>query len=251
MKARGYSYPPRVFAALVRDLFLLRRREFHRDAQACIARLGPPLAASGSRNIPQHGPCVITVNHYHRPGFGAEWIALAISALVPVQVHWIMTAEFMYEGKWYRAIGSRLSRILLRRIAHVYGFTTMPPMPPRRQDVGSRAASVRAVLEVVRRAKDPVLGLAPEGHDARQDGLLTRPPGGVGRFALLLSRAGLGFCPAGVFEMEGALQVRFGEPYELSVPPHLPPDEKDAQASQILMEHIARLLPLHLRGEFA
>jgi hypothetical protein len=38
--------------------------------------------------------------------------------------------------------------------------------------------------------------------------------------------------------------------YELSVADHAP-DEKDFQASQIIMKNIARLLPLHLRGEYA
>lgn len=249
-----YSYPPGVFAALVRDILLLRRRDFHRDAKACIARLDPPLKIISSENIPSHGPCVITVNHYHRAGFGAEWLALAIAALVPVDMHWIMTGEFMYQGEWYRAIGSRLSRILLKRIAHVYGFTTMPPMPPRERDVEERAASVRAVLQYVRRAGNPILGLAPEGHDARKDGVLTRPPSGVGRFGLLLSKAGLKFIPVSAYEAEGVFHVHFGGPYELNVPPGIPPDgkdAKDAQASQIIMENIAGLLPLHLRGEFA
>jgi hypothetical protein len=251
MDSVKYSYPPDVFAGLLRDILLLRRRDFHRDAQACIARLNPPLVVLGTEHIPQHGPYVITVNHFHRAGFGAEWIALAISALVPVHVHWVMTAEFMYEGKWYRLPGSTFSRILLKRIARVYGFTTMPPMPPRPGDVQARAASVRAVLEVVKQTKDPVLGLAPEGHDASKDGVLTRPPAGLGRFGLLLAQAGLRFCPVGVYEAEGAFHVRFGEAYELSVSGELAWEEKDRQASKIIMQPVAKLLPLSLRGEFA
>lgn len=251
MDAPEYSYPPDIFAALVRDILLLRRRDFHQDAQACIARLDPPLEVMGSENIPQQGPGVITVNHYHRAGFGAEWLALGIAALVPVDMHWIMTAEFMYQGKCYQPIGSRLSRILLKRIAHVYGFTSMPPLPPREKDVEERAAAVRAVLDVVRRTKNPIVGLAPEGYDAADTGVLTRPISGVGRFGLLLSKAGLKFVPVGAYEADGVFRVCFGEAYELSVPSGLSPDEKDAQASQIIMENIAGLLPLHLRGEFA
>jgi len=100
-----YSYPPRLFVRVARDIVLLRHRDFHEDAEACIENLNPPLQVSGKENIPQHGPCVLTVNHYHRPGFGAQWIPLAISAMVPTHIHWVMTAEFMYQGKWYQPVG--------------------------------------------------------------------------------------------------------------------------------------------------
>ena len=251
MPAPSYSYPPGVFTALSRDILLLRRRDFHQDAQACTAGLHPSLQVSNPENIPQQGPCVITVNHYHRPGFGAEWLALSISALVSVHVHWIMTAEFMYEGKWFQPLGSSVSRILLKRIARVYSFTCMPPMPPRPQDVQARAASVRAVLEVVKNTRETVLGFAPEGHDASDKGVLTHPPAGVGRFGLLLAKAGLTFVPVGAYEADGVFHLRFGEGYVLSVPPGLHAEEKDRQASQCIMEHIASLLPPPLRGVFA
>jgi hypothetical protein len=250
MNSPRYTYPTYVFAGLIRDILLLRKRDFHRDAQACIENVDPPLNVLGRECIPQHGPCVITVNHYHREGFSAEWLALAVAALVPIGMHWIMTGEFMYEGKWYRSIAAKGSRILLKRIAQVYGFTNMPPMPPREKDVQERAASVRAVLEYVRRTESPVIGLAPEGYDPPA-GMLTRPAPGLGRFGLLLSRAGLMFCPVGAYEADGVFHIHFGETYELQVADHLSPDEKDFQASQIIMKNIARLLPLRLRGEYA
>jgi hypothetical protein len=252
MKYPYYSYPPGLFPSVVRDVVLLRHRNFHKDAKTCIENLKPPLQVLGGENIPPQGPCVITVNHYHRAGFGAQWIALAVAALVPMNMHWIMTGEFTYPDKWYETIGSLGSRILLRRIAHIYGFTTMPPMPPRAKDVDARAASVRGVLEYVRCAKAPILGLAPEGYDSPgREGVLTRPATGLGRFGLLLSKAGLKFIPVGAYEANGVFYVHLGASYELNIPRHLSPDEKDDQASQIIMESIARLLPVHLRGEFA
>jgi len=251
-----YSYPPGLFASVARDAIFLRRRDFHQDAKACIQKLNPPLQVLGKQNLPQQGPCVLTVNHYHRPRFGAEWIALAIAALVPVNMHWLMTGEFTYPGKWYAPFGAIGSRILLKRIAYIYRFTNMPPMPPRSKDVEARAASVRAVLEHVRGAQDPVLGLAPEGYDPPGpdlDGVLTRPATGLGRFGLLLSKAGLTFAPVGAYEADGVFHLHFGERYELSVGSDLcaDPDGKDERAMRIIMENIARLLPLHLRGEFA
>jgi hypothetical protein len=167
-------------------------------------------------------------------------------------MHWIMTGEFTYPGKWYESFASMGSRFLLNRIASVYGFSTMPPMPPRAKDVEARAASVRKVLEYVRHTQDPILGLAPEGYDpAAPAGVTTRPASGVGRFALLLSNAGLRFIPVGAYETDGCFTIHFGEAYELSVPGVLSSAEKDTQSAGILMGHIARLLPKHLRGEFA
>ena len=251
MNYPDYSYPPGLFPSVARDVVLSRHRNFHKDAKLCIENLKPPLQVLGKENIPQCGPCVITVNHYHRDGFGAQWIALAVAALVPVNMHWVMTGEFMYPGKWYETIGSIGSQILLKRMAYIYDFTTMPPMPPRDKDVEARARSVRAVLEHVRHKKDLILGLAPEGYDPPK-GILTRPAPGLGRFGLLLSKAGMRkFFPVGVHEADGVFHIHFGESYELNIPSHLSPDDKDGQASQIIMENIARLLPMPLRGEFA
>lgn len=244
-----YSYPHGLFPKIARDVVLLHRRNFRRDAIACIENLQPPLRVLGKKNIPQHGPCVVAVNHYHREGFGAQWMALAIAACVPAEMHWVMTGEFTYTGKWYESLGAIGSRLLLNRIATIYGFTTMPPMPPRAKDVKARASSVRTVLEYVRHASEPILGLAPEGYDP-PGGVLTRPASGLGRFSLLLSNAGLKFIPVGAYEADGVFTIHFGEAYELSVPRHISADEKDAQASQIIMKHIAQLLPTHLRGEF-
>lgn len=203
----------------------------------------------GEENIPQVGPCVVTFNHYYRAGFNAIWMPIAIAAQIPVEMHFVMTGELTYPGKWYAPLGMFLSKIALHRAARVYGFTTMPPMPPREKDVEARAESVRKVLDVARREKNVIIGLAPEGGD-HPAGRLTMPASGAGRFALLLSAAGLRFVPAGIFEADGALCLRFGPAYELTVPRGLSSDEKDRAAAKIMMGNIASLLPTHLRGKF-
>lgn len=250
MKYPDYSYPPGLLVRVVCDLMLLRHRDFHIDSRVCIEHLRPPLRVLGKENVPQHGPCVITVNHYHRPGFRAEWLTMGIAAQMPVHVHWIMTGEFTYPGKWYAPLAAPCSRILLKRIAHIFGFTNMPPMPPRPQDVEARARSVRGVLKYVMQTEQPVLGLAPEGYDPPSC-VLTRPAPGVGRFGLLLARAALPFIPVGAYEAEGAFHLHFGKQYKLRVQGALSVDEKDECAARILMERIAGLLPSRLRGEFA
>ncbi len=120
----AYSFPPRILTGLARDLVLSRRRSFHEDALTCIGQLNPPLWVFGEEHIPLAGPRVMTFNHYYRPGFNAIWMAVAIAALVPVEMHFVMTAELTYPGKWYAPLGRYLSKMLLRRAAQVYGFTT-------------------------------------------------------------------------------------------------------------------------------
>ena len=245
-----YSYPPGLFVRAAWDLILLRRRDLHPDAKACIENMSAGLRVLGKENIPQQGGCVLTINHYHRPGLGAQWIALAVTALVPLKIRWAVTGELMCQGKWYRVVGSRASRVFLRRLADLYGLITMPPMPPRPRDVEARAASVRAILEYVKHSNDPVLGISPEGYNSPL-GALTRPATGFGRFALLLSRAGMKFIPVGGYEENSVFHLHFGEAFELSVPVDVSTDEKDELAMQIVMRHIACLLPAHLQGDFA
>jgi hypothetical protein len=80
---------------------------------------------------------------------------------------------------------------------------------------------------------------------------LTRPAPGLGRFGLLLSKSGLDFIPVSAYETDGIFHLHFGKRYDLDMEGNPSPDEKDERAAHLIMQHIARLLPLHLRGEFA
>jgi hypothetical protein len=241
-----YGIPSGVVVGLAFATLLGLRRSFREDAIRCVGGMKPPLQVSGKEHIPHDGPCVINVNHYHRPGFGAQWLALAISACVPREMHWVITGELTYLGR----LGSPVSRLVLARIARTYGFTSMPPMPPRPKDLEARAGSVRKVLEYAKRHPDFVLGMAPEGMDP-VDGRLSVPVSGAGRFGLLLAGLGSAFVPVGAYEADGAFCLRFGPAYQLSVASGLSADQKDRAAAEIMMKKIAVLLPEMLRGEFA
>lgn len=245
-----YGYPRGVVVGLAFCTIFGLRRSFRKDAIRCIGGLKPSLQVFGEENIPKDGPCVITVNHYHRPGFGAEWLALGISALAPREIHWVMSAEWTAPGEWYEPFKAWYSRLLLKHVSRVYGFTSMPPMPPRPKDVQARARSVRQVLEYARQHPDFMLGLAPEGANQAGGGL-SMPAPGAGRFALLLAGLGAAFAPVGAFEEEGAFCLHFGPAYRLEVPPNLSADKKDKAAAEIIMKNIAVLLPVCLGGIFA
>jgi len=246
-----YIYPPFGFLRLAPNVLFGGQRSFRRDSQLCLEQLKPPLCVYGEENIPQGGPCLITFNHYYRPGFDAWWLALALAAVVPVDIHFVMTGELTYPGKWYAPLGRAGSRWLLRRCSKIYGFTTMPPMPPREKDVAERAESVREFLSYAREHPQAVLGLAPEGGDNPPTGALAMPSSGAGRFVLLLAGQGFPVLPMGAYEEAGEFFLSFGAAYQLEVPRGLGPDEKDRAAAQTVMSAIAAQLPPRLRGPFA
>jgi hypothetical protein len=218
-------------------------RSFRADAVRCASQLQPPLKVFGAENIPACGPCLVTTNHYARPGFRAWWLALAVSAAVPAEIHWLITSAWTYPDRLRSATITPITRWVLKRLAQVYGFTTLPPMPPDPIDVMRRTEAVRRVLKVARQTERPLIGLAPEGGDFAALGRLAEPPPGVGRFILYLCALGLDISPVGVFEEAGCLCLRFGAHYRLSAFPGLPAPVRDRLASQQVMQHIADLIP--------
>ncbi len=224
-------------------------RSFHRDALALAARFDPPFQVLGQDFIPSGGPCLLLSNHYYRPGFDAWQRALAISAAVPVEIRWIITSALTYPGRLENWFLGGLSRWYLARVAKVYGFFGMPPMPPLPQDAAARAAAVRKVVAYIRQVPAPVIGLTPEGRDILEC-RLDWPPSGAGRFVLQLAKMGLRSVPVGVYEEGGCLWLHFGPDFKLEPPPGMAPGDLDCWASRQVMEHIARLLPERLRGEF-
>lgn len=249
MEYPQYSYPPLAIPRLASNVFFGGHRSFRMDGQACIEQLKPSLEVFGKENIPSVGPCLITFNHYYRPGFNAWWMALAIAATVPLDIHFVITGELTFPGKWYAPLGMAGSRWLLSRLGKVYGFTTMPPMPPRLKDVEARSRSVRAALAYSKAHPQAILGLAPEGGD-QPGGLLNWPPTGAGRFISLLASSGFQIVPVGACEQDGVFCLCFGEAYTLLTPIGLSADEKDHVVAGIIMKGIARQLPPRLRGEF-
>lgn len=247
--APRYSYPPFGFLRLAPSLLFGGRRSFRHDGQLCLEQIKPPLRILGEENIPACGPCLITFNHYYRPGFNAWWMALALAATLPMDIHFVMTGELTFPGKWYAPLGQAGSRWLLKRFAKIYGFTSMPPMPPRPKEVAARASSVRETLAFARQHPQAVLGLSPEGGD-QPGGVLNWPAPGAGRFILLLAEQGFPILPVGVYEEDGKFCLCFGKKYHLQIARGLDPDGKDHAAAQTILSAIAAQLPARLRGDF-
>jgi len=224
-----------------------KRRGFRQDALRCVRGLA--IKVMGIENMPYQGPGVIVFNHYSRLGFAAWWIALALSATLPVDLHWTMTSAWTEAGSVFTRLKALISERLFPRLALIYGFTAMPPMPPRPYEAAARARAVRQVLAVARRSPETILALAPEGQDSANGSLLKLHPG-AGRFLELLNGLGCPFYPLGVFESSDALCLRFGPSFNLQLPPGLTSRQIDEQAAMEVMRAVAELLPEAMRGEY-
>jgi hypothetical protein len=235
---------------MMASLLARRHRSFRADAIAATACLQPELRVLNPVPSSQSKGSILVVNHYTRPGLGAWWIALALSATYPADIHWVMTSAWAYPDRLRTWTLTPLSRWALRRIARTYRFTRMPPMPPRPHETQARFEAVRHLLNFIRVNPDAPIGLAPEGADSG-DGTLARPPQGVGRLLHHLTAHGSRLIPVGIYEQAGRLTVSYGK--KLPLPAALPADrrERDNALANWAMYAIAERLPETLRGPYA
>jgi hypothetical protein len=248
-----YVLPRHLVAGLVWSALARRRRSFVSDALRVMATVEAPELV-GAENIPRRGPCIVTCNHYTRPGFGSWWLTLSVTAAVATcraagaerEVHWVIADAWTYPDRWRSHLITPATRWAFRRVARTYDFVSMPPMPPRPHEVAARAS---AVLQTVRLARalagrGGMVGLAPEGGDM-PDGL-GRPPAGAGEFIGLLAAVRLPVLPVGVSEADDRLVISFGPTFIPALPSARA--ERDASVSGQVMAAIARRLPIAFPG---
>lgn len=242
-----YPSPAPTVLRIVTAAGLGRTRSFHLDALKMVAPV--ELQVSGEEWIPTTGGYLLTLNHYSRPGFGIWWAIAAISAAIKPEIYWIMASNWTYPGQKREKVLVPLTRFAFKQVTKIYNFGTMPPMPPDPNQVEERALAVRKVITYVRKAHLPIVGMAPEGMDF-PTGYLGKPPSGSGRFIYQIVRQGLTIVPIGIFEEGKHLRVNFGPHYKPDPPDELRGDELDRTISQIVMSHIAALIPEAMRGIF-
>jgi hypothetical protein len=250
----SYRYPRPVTFSILRDLLLGRRRSFLRDS-AQLAKGISRLRVLGEIP-PEENSLLFLINHYSRQapalrgqGFQAWWSAIALESTVERELHWPMTSAWTFPDPLRSRLITPLTEWALARAARMYGFTLMPPMPPRARDVVQRADSVRRILRAASAARPP-MAMAPEGMDS-PDGRLMRPPAGAGRFLALLIDAGYTLVPVGVFEEKDAFCLNFGRPFLPTQAVGRDPEPRDRTVADAVMVSIAALLPESLRGIYS
>jgi hypothetical protein len=230
-------------------VLLARRRSFLRDAQALVSRLDPPPAVEGEVPDLTGGGWVVAMNHYVSPTLRAWWLGLSVTAALGEEVHWVMSTAWTYADPLRSRLVTPVTEWVFRRTALVYGFISMPPMPPRPWEVEARARAVREVLQSVKANRHLVIGLAPEGGDSPGSALMVPPPG-VGRFLALLFRMNLRCLPVGIHEAEGRICIRLGSPLDGLQPSEGSSEARDRQVADQVMTAIAACLPPELRGAY-
>lgn len=244
-----YPLPLKKVLPIALGALFVKPRSIHQDAVRLTEEIKPPLRLRGEEHIPDHGPCLITMNHYFRPGFQGLWIGLAVSAVIPLDIHWVMTAAWTFPGSPLKPILKPLSRWLFRRVARAYDFTPMPAMPPDPDEVEERAEAVRHLLAFCRMHPTSIIGLAPEGMDM-PGGKVSVPPTGVGRLIYQLANRRMPILPIGIYEEAGELCLQVGASYRLEMDEKPAPSQRESLVSHTVMNAIAAQLPLRLRGDF-
>ncbi|MEL7591564.1 MAG: hypothetical protein AAGU17_09780 [Anaerolineaceae bacterium] len=241
-RIKGYPLYPSIIAggswALVNRL-LGRRLIFGEYAHGLVQRVSPTVERTGAENILPDGGYVVTVNHYAREGFSSAWIAIAVSGVIPAEVTWIMTEEWVFQGHPLARMLRPAMRFVLSSVQKTYGFLPMPTMAAGYSEVAQRSAAVRRVIGYVRRNPQAVIGIAPEGRDSPHAGMGDLPTG-VGKFILHLNRMGLRVLPVAITEHNGRMRVNIGAAYDLALPDA--GVDLDAQARAIIREKIGRLI---------
>lgn len=245
-----YVLPKKFVYKVIAAIVLKSRRSFRKDAQLALSGDHPQLNIIGKENIPQAGPCLILMNHYSRSGYIPIWSAFSISAILPMESHWLMTSAWTSPNKFWDIFKRRLTRILFTSICRVYGFIPMPPMPPDPRETFDRAMAVRSLMALACQNLPIAIGMAPEGQDF-PGAVLGWPPAGTGRLLEQLFKNINNVIPVGVYAENDLQVVHFGKPISIKIKEYSSDEEKDSELSNQVMRAIACLLPERLRGEFS
>jgi 1-acyl-sn-glycerol-3-phosphate acyltransferase len=246
-----YEVPRPALLSFGVDLLLGRRRSFVRDGRMVMRTNPHPRRIEGADNVPREGAFVLVMNHFSRAGLRPYHCAMIVSATIAdarrdqAGVRWAFTSEYLGRRVGPVPIPLWLIRWVFRRVALVYGFVIIPR---REQLVAGRAAALRRFGRLLHEGS-PV-GLTPEGAAPGASGRLVEPPAGSGLFVATLARTGVPPLPVGVFEEGRTLVVRFGAPFDLSLPDEVSRLEKDRIARTAIMASIGALLPREYRGAY-
>lgn len=251
-KQARYRLPRRWVLEMGQAMLFKTARSIVDDSALAIRSLPLSPNVVGLEHLPAEGSFVLLANHYQRPGLWIGWSGAALINAVTsqrdVDIH-LVTTDRARLGR-FEVPGTHW---IFERVAAVWGLQRVTPEAFGAQAEGRQRYVLLHLMRLLRRRQQrPVcLILMPEGDEGNADGLVEAAPGS-GRALAAISGMDIPLVPAAVWEENGRLQVRFGEPFALA------PDSQalssrfqDRVYSEKIMLELARLLPPALRGRYA
>ena len=254
----AYRFPLGFIVRWLWTVLVLRRpRDLGVDGLQLLAGRDPRPRIEGIERLPPHGPCVLIMNHYERPGLRVWWGVVLVTAAVQQRrgsggggdnappVRWLMTDRFEGFRLGPLPLPDALLAGLLARIARAYGCLLVA-RPEHEQALRSGA------LIEARRAlrRGGVLGITPEA--ATGGGPELHAPLANSSVALAwLSQGEIPIVPVAFLDDDaGRLVARFGRPFTLPWPGLGEARAREADFTTQVMAAVAALLPPRLRGAY-
>lgn len=259
-KGRRYSFsrvryriPARWFMEMGRAMLFRMPRSIIDDSAYAVSLLPKTPCITGEEHIPCEGSFVLVSNHYQRLDLWIGWsAALMIDSVArkrdgDISIHYVTTdrariGRFTVPG----------TRWLFERVAAVWDLVLIRPPALANEHVEGQRYALLRILRLLKRSDGRALciGLMPEGDEGNTAGLIEAVPG-IGRALYALSAKGLPTLPAAVWEVDRHLHIRFGEPFHLYAElPVTASKINDSYGRDVVMQHIAALLPKALRGKY-
>ena len=246
----AYRFSPGFVARWLWTVLVARRpRDLDRDGRELFAgrRLRPRV--EGVEQLPAHGPCVLVMNHYERPGLRVWWGVVLVSVAARRRrgddVRWLMTDRFHGFHLGPLPLPDACMAWLLARIAHAYGCLLVAR--PEHEEV-LRSGALLEARRTLRRSG--VLGITPEA--ATGGGPELHAPAANAALTLAwLSRGATPLVPVAFHDdAAGRLVARFGRPFTLPWTGLAEGRAHEAELATRVMAAVAELLPARLRGEY-
>lgn len=244
---RTLSLPFGITVKILYSLLTKRIRTLHADAVRIIRAQGSKVRFIGAP-LPE-APFLVIINHFSQPGFSILWVIMGIHSRLDMPTHWLMSNVWTFPGRKLRAIYEGVTAWIFKKIAHTYGCIPTPALPPLPENSMSAALAIRSLVKKYQSRTNITLGLSPEGRDF-PEGKLGTPSRGTGLLINELLKIHPQILPVGFYFKDGQYTVHFGSTYNLQ--PMYEGDREliDRTISRTIMQSIAELLPIELRGDF-
>src|SRR6476660_2972039 len=73
-----YHFPLHFIVPRLPSFILGRRRSLSADVQSAFKTIGTLPHITGAEHIPEHGPFLMVMNHFHREDIPSWWMAMAV-----------------------------------------------------------------------------------------------------------------------------------------------------------------------------